>query len=338
MVVIIITSHTKTKWDGGDSIITYGLKVLLPELDKHELIYSAEIPHNETDNYVKSADYVIHAGTPSWLTTNNRRFWKSCIKYQKPIWMLGIGLTVHYLSHFWDGAEDFVNLKNTGLIKLIVCRDKLCYYWLCQKLGFDTDKIHILPCPAFYSLPPIQICDKKEIVYSLPNINETSRQNDWTFVNFYDKSSYIVSELRKNGSNVHLLYQRSLEEYPDFNETFKKYFPDDKINYFTSQETFIDFMEKKEVYIGVRNHGALPSSGAGKLSLLLGTDYRQYLADEIPFLTKIDISYCDWQPRTILDWYHSLDVESISKSLMRYRNITYNHWQELLAPLKLSLT
>jgi hypothetical protein len=337
-MIIVITSHSSDVWDGGDSVITEGVKKLLPVLNNNRLVFSADIPNEEIDSYVQKCKYVIHAGTPSWITGINRPFWKACIKYQKHIAMLGVGLALHYSSDIWYGGQEFVELKNSGLIDLIVCRDKLCYYWLHQRLGFDSSKIEILPCPAFYVMPTDRpSSDKKEVVFSIANIDETSRQCDVTFKNYYEKCQYTIAELEKAGASVHILYQRNLDLYGAFRDHIKSILPNRTIHHCKSQQEFQNFLYDKDVYMGVRNHGALPCSGAGKPSLLLGTDYRQYLADEIPFLTKVDISFFDWMPRVIVDWYTALDVGGIGTSMIRYRNLTFEHWQHRLRPIAESI-
>lgn len=334
-MIIIITSHRSDVWDGGDSVITEGLKKVFPDICRHELVFSVEITPAETESYVQRADYIIHAGTPSWITQDNRRFWTAAVKYKKHIAMLGIGLALHYSSDIWYGGEDFVRLRDSGLIDLIVCRDKLCYYWLHQRLGFDSSKIDILPCPAFYVLPCNKpSTDKNRVVFSIANIDETSHQTEYTFRGYYDKCRNVISELRHAGAEVHLLYQRNINEYHNFKFQLDDIFPGETVHSFEAQKGFEEFLSDKDVYVGVRNHGALPCAGAGKPALLLGTDYRQYLADEIPFISKIDISYFDWKPRMVLDWYHSLDVSSIGRSLQHYRNITCGHWEHALRPIK----
>src|SRR3954464_2362715 len=104
--VIVITSHGSEEWDGGgDSVITAGLLTLWPDLCKLGMIFSKSIPFKDIDARVEKARYIIQAGTPSWLTVNNRVFWKAAIKHRKHIAMLGIGLAVPYASEMWYGAE-----------------------------------------------------------------------------------------------------------------------------------------------------------------------------------------------------------------------------------------
>jgi hypothetical protein len=334
-MIIVITSHPSNVWDGGDSVITEGLMKVFPEMCQHELMFSVEIAPEDTEKYVQKSHYIIHAGTPSWITQDNRRFWKAAIKFKKHIAMLGIGLALHYSSDIWYGGEDFVRLRDSGLIDLIVCRDKMCYYWLHQRLGFDSSKIEILPCPAFYVLPCDKLSsDKKHVVFSIANIDETSHQTEHTFKGYYEKCRNTIHELRHSGAVVHLLYQRNIRHYENFMMQLKDIFPGETVHSFETQAQFQEFLSDKDVYIGVRNHGALPCGGAGKPALLLGTDYRQYLADEIPFISKIDISFFDWKPRMVMDWYNALDVGSIARSLVHYRNATYNHWQSVLKPVR----
>lgn len=326
--IILITSHLKNEWDGGDSIITDGLYQILPELKNHDIIYSKSISHSETEKTVSECDYVIHAGTPSWITINNRRFWKACVKHKKHIAMLGIGLALHYSSDIWYGGEDFVVLKDSGLIDLIICRDKFCYYWL-KKLGYNHEKIYLMPCPGYYLMKNNNITiNKKEIVFSLANPDETSHQTEETFKRYFNICREIIDNL-KNKGNVYLLYQRDIDKHPEAAYVFNMYFPKEKIYSFKESLKFQEFILDKEVYIGVRNHGALTFGGAGKPSLLLGTDYRQFITDEIPYISRIDISFIGCLVESILAWYDSLSAESISKSLISYRDITFKKWRHI---------
>lgn len=333
--VIIVTSHKSQEWDGGDSVITAGLLSLWPQLNDQKLIYSRDLEYQRVDEVVAGAKYIVHAGTPSWMTVENRPIWKAAMKHEKRIAMLGIGLALNYMSDMWYGAEEFINLRDSGLIDLIVCRDKPCYYWLHQKYGFPSDKIKVLPCPGFYLATPDRALTKNKIFFSLANVEETAHETQYTFERYYDKCAYVVEELTKSGASVSLVYQRALTEA--FRDFLKNKFFEKDIHSFNSCEEFCDFVRSQEVYIGVRNHGALPCAGAGKPSLLLGTDYRQCLADEIPFISKIDISHARWQPREVLDWYAALEPENIAASLINYRAITRKRWQDTLEPIKSSI-
>ncbi|MCK5161618.1 MAG: hypothetical protein KAQ99_08610 [Candidatus Aureabacteria bacterium] len=321
-------------WDAGDPIIQEGIYRLLPELENINFVSSVRIPDNEIDEYVKNCRHIIQTGTPSWINPIYRLFWKACIKYNKRISFLGIGLAVPYTSDFWYGREEFFRLKEAGLIDLVVCRDKLCYYWLTKSLGLPKAKTHLLPCPGFYVLEPKLISEKKNIILSIPNPEETSVSRKDVFKEALYKFKHIQIELEKHDARVFMTYHRHLPSFKPFHEEFKKAFPGKDLNWFPLWPDFKKFHEDKHVYIGVRNHGALPCSGGGIPSLLLGTDDRQHLADEIPFLSKYDISRNSFDPRFIIDWYTSLIPTGISLSLSNWRDVTYQRWQEILKPLK----
>lgn len=335
--IIVITSHKKNEWCGGDSVITHGLLELVSSLKDCQLTYSVEIPFNETDSYVAQCDYVIHAGTPSWMTVDNRRFWHACIKHKKHIAMLGVGLAVPYSFDIWYGVEDFINLRDAGLIDMIVCRDKFCYYWL-KKLGYFHDRIHLLPCPGFYISPITKVVkDKTNVVLSLANVSETAKQNENTFRNYYEKKKYVLDELRARGAVVELLYQRDIKQYPSVKLEYDKWFPNETIYSFDNKEQYLEYVSKKDVYVGVRNHGAISSASIGLPALLMGTDNRQFIADEIPFINRIDISHADWNPRFIFSWYDSLHTENISQSLIKYKDITKEQWLHTIEPIRQNL-
>lgn len=315
-------------------MITHGVYQLLPELEQCEVTYSVEIPYDETEKYVSNADYVIHAGTPSWMTLDNRRFWKACIKYKKHIAMLGIGLAVPYHFDMWYGVEDFVQLKDADLIDIVICRDKFCYYWV-KRLGYSHSKIHLLPCPGFFiSSETKTVTNKKNVVLSIASIDETAHQTEHTFQKYYEKKKYVLDELRKKEANVELMYQRNLSLNKYAMLDFDKWFPNETIHSFNNKESYLEYIKGKDVYIGVRNHGALSCAGLGIPSLLMGTDYRQYLADEIPFIHRMDISYADWNPTFLFTWYDSLMPESINRSLVAFKDIAREQWQNVLKSVK----
>lgn len=337
--IVLLTTHANRgenkEWESGDQVITEGLFKILPELDNHRTTLIASLPVEEQDAAIRDCDYVIHAGTPSWLNHDFRRNWKSCEKYQKHISFLGIGLAVTYDGDFWNGREEFTLFKNSGLIDFIVCRDKYAFYWIRDKVGTGGARLINYPCPAFYTLNEAPSTAKKKVVFSLANVDETSHSSENTFREYYQKCKYTVDELRAGQAEIFLTYQRSFRNHAAYVQSMRELFSEYTLTGFDTPEEFTEFHKDKDVYIGVRNHGALPMAGAGKPSLLLGTDYRQKLAEEIPFLSKIDISFCGINPREILDWYHGLpsSVYGIASSLINYRRSTLKRWREFLTPL-----
>jgi len=320
-------------WDAGDPIIQEGVFKLLPQLENCEIIQSIFIDVNDIEKTVKEADYFVTPGTPSWVNPRYRLWWKEISKQQKKVSFLGIGLTVPFAGNFWYGHEDFINLKDSGAIDLIVCRDKFCYYWLHKVCGVPDSYINELPCPGFYTLPIKARTSKKRVVFSLPNPEETSVGDFTVFERVLEKCAYIIDELEKRGAQVFLSYQRHLPSFPVFAEEVKRIMPNRKLYWFPLWQDFENFHKDKDVYIGFRNHGALPCAGAGMPSLLIGTDYRQILAEEIPFLSKYDVSHTNIKPSFIADWYYALNPESISSSLITWRGVTLDKWQHLLTKI-----
>lgn len=336
--IVLLTSHAHRgehgDWEPGDQLITEGLFRVLPELNRHHTTLIKSIPLEEQDLVIKNCDYVIQAGTPGWMHPSFRRNWESCKQYNKRIAFLGIGLAVPYEADFWYGREDFTYLKDSGLIDVIVCRDKYALYWIKKKVGFEGSKITSLPCPAFYMMDedPSGI-HKKKVVFSIANIDECSHANIDTFKNYYGLCKETIEALLSRSAEVSVSYMRSFLNHPVFIQDIKQLLGEIPLVGFTTPKEFKNFHRDKHVYIGVRNHGALPMAGAGKPALLLGTDYRQKLTGEIPFLSTIDISYSGINPREILDWYDSLSPHGVSQSLLEYRRISYKKWREVIAPV-----
>lgn len=337
MKIVILTSHDNRgkdgiDWEPGDQMITEGVYRLLPELNKHEVVLIKAFKPEDQDEVIKNCDYVIQAGTPGWIHPSFRKNWESCAAHKKHIAFLGIGLAVPYEADFWYGREAFQTLVDTQLIDLIVCRDKYALYWIHKRMGFNSARIWSLPCPAFYMMDEDPSTTKKKVVFSVANIEETSHAGIDAFKEYYANCRYIVKELEKSGAEVFVNYMRFHAHRPAFITEMQELF-DRTIYGFKSPAEFRAHHRDKSIYIGVRNHGALPMSGAGKPSLLLGTDYRQKLAEEIPFLSKFDISYTGLNPREILDWYHALEPQNVSMSLLNYRRLTYQRWRRYLAPI-----
>jgi hypothetical protein len=329
------------EWEAGDAVIHQGLRMLLPELAKFDIHHSAYylVNHDQTKNdpakleeLIRTARYIITPGTPSWVNEVHRVAWKMCIKHKKKVAFLGIGLAVPYEGDFWYGREALVGLKNARLVDTVVCRDRLCYYWVHQRAGIAPGKAIVLPCPAFYMFPQKRVTSKKKVVFAIADVEEVSHASDETFKEYYNKTVWTVNELRTAGAEVSIAYHRWRDDNSPFYKKFKELFPKDELHRFRTPESYVNFHKDKDVYIGVRNHGALPCAGSGMPSLLLGTDCRQYLADEIPFIAKLDISFCDWEPTFVMDWYRSLEPSGTSQSLLTWRNLTYNHWRQWLAP------
>lgn len=331
--LIITTSYSKDDlWDSGDPVIYEGLLNLLPEIKNYKVVFSRDIPDDQIEEYVKNCFYIIQAGTPSWMTMKIRKIWAHAINHKKHVALLGIGLAITYYQSFWYGAEEFMWLRDSGLLDLVVCRDKYCYYWLHHKMGVDGTKITTLPCPAYYSLPPNVCHDKKKVVLSIPNPDETARETDMAFFDFRNKMVNLYRGLTDCGAEVSVIYQRHYTKNQVFVDSMSDAFGS-RIHCFNSFQEFIDFTSDKEVYIGYRNHGALPIAGAGKCSLLLGTDLRQLLADETPFVSRHDVSHCDFPLYLLFDWYGSLNPEGVGYSSLNYREHTYRRWRNILAPV-----
>lgn len=315
-------------FDAGDPVILEGVYKLIPELKKHfDIRFSSKVLLEEgivaLENLIKDAHYVIVPGTPSWCDHEHRLSWRFCVKHKKHMTLIGVGAAVPYNGNFYNGHEELVELSTSGLIDLAICRDRFCYWWLTSTCGFNTAIAKVFPCPAFYVFDPKEVVKKNNVVMSVAFPPEVSHSSENTFIDYFSKTNYIIHELEKRGHTVHLTYQRTLPNYRGLKEFFDDKFEGRLIHWFDTFEKFHDFHKDKDVYVGVRNHGALPCSGSGMPSLLLGTDYRQYLADEIPFLSRLDISHAIWQPYYILDWHASVYPRTISDALRHWRNITY---------------
>ncbi len=172
------------------------------------------------------------------------------------------------------------------------------------------------------------------MVYSIGNPDETSASSPSVFRNYFAKSRDIIKGLRETGADVRVLYQRSWRKYPAFREWAEREFRNDHIHAFDAFADFAAFMADREVYIGVRNHGALPCAGAGKPSLLIGTDYRQHIADEVPFLSRIDASHAGWSAAEVLDWYRALEPVGVGQSLASYRGLSEARWGKALSAVQ----
>lgn len=330
MRVILITSHRGNEWDGGDSVITHGLLNLLPELAGCEIAFSEDIPDDRTDEAVEWSDYIIHAGTPSWHRVANRRFWEAAKKHRKRLALLGVGLAVPYQLDFWYGSEAFIDLRDSGLIDLIICRDKFCYYWLQQRHGFDSTKILTLPCPGLFLVPPRMIRSKRKVIVSVCVPELTGAASAYTFQDYHAKTRHLIEELRGCGAQVSVIYQREMSR--SLESLLMDQFGVSKIHSFGSRDSFCRFVLDHDVYVGVRNHGALACAGAGRPSLLLATDYRQSLADEIPFISKIDISHKRWEVSEISDWYRSMVPDS--QQLVTFRHLALGRWNDATKHLR----
>lgn len=136
--------------------------------------------------------------------------------------------------------------------------------------------------------------------------------------------------LQENLCQVSVMYQRDRELNREFLERLEKV-----VGPIMTHASFDDFRSTildHDVFIGYRNHGAIPAAGAGKASLLLGTDYRQALAELIPFMSKIDISYTGLECSAISDWFSSLNPAGVGHSCLNFRNATFERWQTVLKP------
>ena len=325
-------------FDAGDPVILEGIFKLIPELKNNfDVRYSSkalvEGGMEALEKLIENALYVIIPGTPSWWDPEHRLSWNFCAKYKKRVTLIGVGSTVPYDGDFYYGREELNEMRMAGIIDLVICRDKFCYWWLTQKCGFSTTNTFVFPCPAFYTFDIKEVTSKKNVVMSIGFPSEVSHSSENTFRDYFTKTKYIAEELEKRGHTVHFTYQRTLPNYQGLKEYFAEKLPGRNVDWFDTFEKFQSFHKDKDVYIGVRNHGALPCAGSGMPSLLLGTDNRQFLADEIPFLSRMDISHALWQPYAVLDWHAAVYPQSISQSLRYWRTITYQRLRAAFLPV-----
>ena len=333
--ILVIPSCTERpdQWDGGDSVIWDGLARMWPELASQELRSAGLIDPDDMDAAVADCRYIVQAGTPAWNRPANRVIWRSAIRHQKRIVFLGIGMGVWYRDWWWHGSDDFMELRDSGLIDRIVCRDKLAYYWICHRAGFDSEKITVLPCPGFFAGPPIQhpATRKRRVIVSVPDLERTSRSTPATWFQFWDRMRWLVANLEAEGAAVRLLYQRIPR--PGYIDEVERIFDGRRVSHFASGDEFYSWIGAHDCYIGVRNHGALPCAGMGRPALLLGVDERQYIADEIPYISRIDISHLPMEPTRALDWWRALNPRGVGQSLIDYRRGSEARWREILEPL-----
>lgn len=319
-------------WDAADPLIMEGIYNLIPELHDEEVVHSIRIPMIKEAVYecVKKCRYVIQFGTPSWYEFRNRMFWQACMEYKKRISFLGVGIAIPYECDLWKGKEDIIRLRDSNLIDTIVCRDPYSLYWLRDRCCIPGGLVYQLPCPGFYSLPmrekPVE--SKTNVVFSIANEAETSVSTKRLYQRYFEDLEYTAKELEHRGAKVHFSYQRYLPSFMEFDMEFKAKMPAGRtFTWFPSYNKFNEFHSNKDVYIGFRNHGALPCAGSGMPSLLLGTDSRQMLAMEVPYISRFDFSYTGFDVRTIIDWYNTLHPLSISQSLLSWRKTTTTRWQ-----------
>lgn len=338
--VIFISSAWE--WEAGDGPITQGVYALLPELKEYDIHFSSYYLRNHDkskedpkkyEELLATAKYVIVPGTPSWAHEVHRQSWKLCMKHKKHLSFLGIGMTLGYDSTWWNGIEDFVRLRDSGLIDRIVCRDRRCYYWICHRAGFDSARIITLPCPAHYMFPTHEVTTKRKIVYAITSVNNCGHSTDNTFVEYYNRSKEIVRNLRAQGNEVFIAFHRWIDDNHPFYQEFTEMFPNEPLHRFPTPQSYIDFHRDKDVYIGVRNHGAFPCGGSGMPSFLMGTDNRHYLVDEAPFISKMVITHADWRWNTVTDWHECLYPKDVSRSLIAWRERSYVRWREFILPI-----
>lgn len=335
--VILLTTHKSKEWR-SDTMITQGLMNLLPELADCNITFFKDITADQINKYIAECDYVIQAGTSTWTDLEMRMAWRACVQHNKHIALLGIGSPVHYLSDMWYGSEDFVRLKDSELLDHVVCRDKYCYHWL-KRLRHNIARFDLMPCPSFYAISHCHTNESKaKVILSLVNVEEEASQTSLTFRKYYEKTLYLISELKNRGAEVSLLHQHDSSRHNFMRDFAAELFNGEVVHSHKSHRHLEDFILERDIYIGVGNQICLPCAGSGKPSLLLGIDYTQAVAAEIPYINVSDMSYVEMQIGTILDWYDSLHPLNLGESLRQFRDITQNRWQIALEPLKKIIT
>jgi hypothetical protein len=332
-MILVITSQTQmVPRDCGDGVIATGLMRLWPELAGQRMIFTPDVPDDAVDDAVAGCQYIVQAGTPAWFTSRNWRWWAAAARHKKRISFLGIGMGLSYYWTWWYGSEPFIRLRDSGLVDQIVCRDRYTHFWLGRRLGFDFEKMRILPCPGFFAAEPGQPSDRKlRVLLSIANPEETGHSVWHTFEAYFVRTGILISSLVVAGATVTIIYQRgcSQEFIDQTSETLGGY----PIRVVTDIGDLLKLISEHDVYVGARIHGALPMAGAGKPAFLLGTDERQHAATEIPFVARQDMSHVPFDPTSVLDWWQSLDAGGVSRSLVEYRVRTEARWRDVLNPL-----
>lgn len=280
-----------------------------------------KLPLNKNTDKILNCDLLVQSGAPFYYCfpdgsgIHNNEWDKPLIRnrYLKirenvNLINIGVGSCQPYNS---DGSEFLTNAPCAdyikefhSLCKLTVIRDRLSKKIL-NSLGLDAP---LLPCPSIFAMDHFGISPAEPGYIALnymalgghyefgQNINRKKWRD--TFIAFYNM-------LQKEHSIVIVCH--------DENELriIKKMLPEAKTFFSGSLRNYMDFYSKSKAFIGCRVHGAFAAASFGKPAMVIGSDTRAHMINEIG-LKSIFVK--DVMPDLLMDNYRALMSEKVDYS------------------------
>jgi len=319
-------------WAPGDPIIYYGFGQLLgKDVTKLPIIYG-DLPDD--------AEFVVRMATPAWLCADDRIVYKECLNRSIPLALLGIGTTICSFDAVFSHQEWIVDLVSSGLLRAVVARDKMVVWQFYQR-GYSAQ---LLPCPGFYFFSAEgREPRRRKTRVALDLLDpRTTGYYGYCQRDYQDRIVAVWKGLQALGADVtvgvHRLHSPAMLSSsltPDFSEWIEHNLGPYHIFY--NKESFEEYYEQCDIYIGPRVHGCLPNAGRGALCYGYRIDQRALAWEQVPHIAWEDITYGIWNPRTVLDWYASLpdDITALSESMLHFRRRSEEHWRQVLVELGL---
>jgi len=311
----ILVSSTR-QWNPGDEFILFGVRNLLREALKGEGINWILYDRNP-DLFVDGFDHPFHreriwgnsfhhshfqcldmaliAGTPEWMGSSLKRFYRIVIEGHLPLAMLGVGYIDAPISFTEDELYCFKHQ-----LKVATVRDEFA-----SRALIETDIPHeMLPCPGLFASlhehPPDAIRKIGFIIQTDKTVNQSVPEE------LSHACAHTVMRLRSKGWSVDVICHY-IDEFVEFARTLAP------VRYSYDARDYVDILMDYDLIISTRLHATIIANSLGKPSILFydGDPRTRGAASLFPF---IHIS----SPDKVLDDIDRLDITS-SKELIIWK-------------------
>lgn len=298
----------------------------------------AEMINETYDAYVIP---LANAIRPSFIPTM-KKYTELIEKLTIPVYVIGMGMAFPYEPNisakrpFDNDVRRFVSavLEKSSILGLRgqITADYLSY------LGFQEGRDHqVIGCPSMYTfgnhikIKDINLSDSSQISV---NMTPKADQNILKFLDelslHYENLKFIpqdLDEMLLTYSGTPLLggaVNTNVESYP--NSLKSHVYQHDKVRFFLSAPSWIDFMKTMDISVGTRLHGNVAPTLAGTPSITIPIDARMRELTEYHNFPRVPKEEID-ETTTLLDLIEKVDLHSVEKSHQR----NYDNFVSFLA-------
>ena len=306
----ILVSSTR-QWNPGDEFIFFGVQNLLKEALKGHWInwilydrnpdlfldgFSNPLQKNRVwgnsfhNRDPKCLDLAVVAGTPEWMGLPLKGFYRAVIDGNLPLVVLGVGYIDTPITFT---EEELYCFKNR--LKVITARDEYASRAL-HEIGIPHE---VLPCPALFASTnetiPREIGKIGFIIQTNKTVNQSVPEE------LSQACVHTVKRLRNEGFTVDVICHY-IDEFVDFSRSLAP------VKYSYDARDYIDILNKYDLIISTRLHGAILGNSLGKPAMMLNSDDPRCrgTVSQFPFIYTTS-------PETIVDEVTTFETKDLNR-------------------------